>query len=189
VVCRDLDNAYGYAYITLILLISITGSSLDFKFNISPHDHIPSPPEQPHFIAPTQRLTAIEPMRPDIPGVLDVSTSAEPKRNIEPERGAFPGASIAVRGRGDRLCMSGGLDLVSSDVAVSHVGRILEVLHKSSEDVFLVNKITARCSSCGLIIPRFEGYRHIRVGEKKTYCRDCQVKMGLPVRAVEVGDL
>ena len=58
----------------------------------------------------------------------------------------------------------------------------LDILHRSVGEIFPANRVTMRCSRCGHFIPRFEGYRHIKVGERKTYCRDCQEAMGLPLR-------
>jgi len=55
-------------------------------------------------------------------------------------------------------------------------------LGKSTSDVFPANRVFMRCAKCRAGIGRFEGYRHIRVGDHKTYCEGCQKAMGLPVR-------
>ena len=44
-----------------------------------------------------------------------------------------------------------------------------------------------RCSRCGHYIPRFEGYRHVKVGDKKTFCQSCHEAMGLPLREAAGG--
>jgi hypothetical protein len=60
---------------------------------------------------------------------------------------------------------------------------VLTILERPVGEIFPANRVTMRCSKCGHYIPRFEGYRHIRVGEKKTYCESCHESMGLPLRA------
>ena len=64
------------------------------------------------------------------------------------------------------------------------VGDALDVLQRPVVNVFPPNKIFARCGKCGKGIERFKGYKHIRVGDKKTYCWQCHQAMGLPLREV-----
>jgi len=94
-------------------------------------------------------------------------------------------APLDMGATGDRLRSSGGpedvlaiYDAPGADIFENALVR----LHRSAEDVFPANRLTMRCAKCGQGIPRFEGYRHIRVGVKKTYCATCQSEMGLPVR-------
>ena len=98
------------------------------------------------------------------------------------ERGKSPGAAEPLLlGKSHSGSPSSGM--YSQFAGAAYLEPALSILGKSSDDLFLANKITAKCSKCGDIIPRFEGYRHINIGEKKTYCFNCQKQMGLPTRS------
>jgi len=78
--------------------------------------------------------------------------------------------SLDLGASGDSLHPSDGLN------------DVLAILHRSVGDVFPANLVTMKCSRCGHYIPRFEGYRHIKIGEKRTFCEACHQAMGLPLR-------
>jgi hypothetical protein len=60
----------------------------------------------------------------------------------------------------------------------------LTILHRSPGELFPANRVTMRCSRCGHYVSRGEGYRHVNVGDKKTFCEACHEAMGLPVRSL-----
>jgi hypothetical protein len=80
--------------------------------------------------------------------------------------------SLALGTVGDSLQPSDGLN------------DVLTILHRSVGEVFPANLVTMKCSGCGQYISRFQGYRHIKVGEKRTFCEACHQAMGLPVRSL-----
>jgi hypothetical protein len=59
---------------------------------------------------------------------------------------------------------------------------VLAILGRSVGEIFPANRVSMRCSKCGAGIPRFEGYRHIKTGDKRTFCESCHRAMGLPLR-------
>jgi hypothetical protein len=65
----------------------------------------------------------------------------------------------------------------------------LNVLQKPVSEVFPENRIFTHCKKCGAGIERFKGYKHYWVGDRGTYCRDCHLAMGLPLRDDDVADL
>ena len=79
-------------------------------------------------------------------------------------------------GGGDNIVRSGenGVGLIEA----------LSIVGSGVGELFPPNKITAHCKGCGCIIPRLEGYRHINIGAKKTYCSACHSGAGLPLRVV-----
>jgi hypothetical protein len=54
-------------------------------------------------------------------------------------------------------------------------------LAKTTSDVFPANRVFMRCAKCKAPIARYEGYRHIRVGDHRTFCGSCHAAMGLPL--------
>jgi hypothetical protein len=91
--------------------------------------------------------------------------------------------TLAVGQGDDSLRVSDGLEFLGPDQRGVDLEHIFFKLGKSVESVFPANKITARCSKCGELISRFEGYRHNRIGDKKVYCEPCHQSLGLPLRS------
>ena len=60
---------------------------------------------------------------------------------------------------------------------------ILSIVHRSVDEIFPANPVFMKCARCGGGIPRVEGYRHIKIGDKRTFCPQCHEAMGLPARA------
>jgi hypothetical protein len=150
--------------------------------------HIFAPTAHANLTAPEDvlstdalRLTAIEPVCGDIPGASRL-TPAGSGVSREPESRTFSGASIAVSERGASL-RTGAVGEIEQSAFTSQIRASLGVIHKSVEDAFPANKITAKCFGCGEVIPRFRGYHHILIGEKKMYCAKCHEAMGLPLRS------
>ena|GEM_PF-6016246 len=106
------------------------------------------------------------------------ATDAAPSVPSVPLDGRTGGASLrsgAVAGR------AGEGEAVLS-ASVSQIRASLDTVGKTINEVFPANKITVKCYGCGEIIPRFQGYHHILIGEKKMYCEKCHQAMGLPLR-------
>lgn len=173
-----------------MLLISTTEWGIDFSVHVrkfSPPDTISSPPDERAFITDAGGSGQVGSRLPD--------SSPRSSSRVAPDEGrdtarAGEGKSTASlsldrSASGDSVRKSGG--------AVDHAERflqpVLRMMGKEPVDLFPANKITTKCSKCGEIIPRFQGYRHIKVGDKKTYCRACQSAMGLPVREDDASEL
>ena len=157
----------------LLLLISISRLSLDIRCRV---------------VAPTAEVS----FTPPDAGVLTRGNGghvsiADPLADIPvasrqgcPLAGALP--STGRRGHG-----SSAIDMGSATGNLRQsggVGEALDALQRPVADVFPPNKIFTQCGKCGKGIERFKGYKHIRVGDKKTYCWQCHQAMGLPLREV-----
>ena len=102
--------------------------------------------------------------------------------NREPAQ-LSPGASIAASEPGSSL-RSGrsGMSVLENPGGLA--GYMLMVSRRTVEEAFSEksNSICKKCDGCGKDIARFQGYRHELIGLRKTFCRECQIKMNLPVR-------
>ncbi|MBI3738602.1 MAG: hypothetical protein HY258_06120 [Chloroflexi bacterium] len=110
------------------------------------------------------------------------------RSETEPKAGEGEGTaslSLDPRVAADSLRKSDGPHNTAPGFSTSHLPYVLRMMGKEPVDLFPANRITTRCSKCHEFIPRFDGYRHNKVGEKKVYCRNCQLQMGLPVRGGE----
>lgn len=126
---------------TSLLLISITGSSVDVNFS---------------FIRQSNILGG---------GFRRASEKASERAS----------ESAAVDIMDHRLDMR-------PDVAGGFLEPVLDMVHKSVNDVFPSNRIYTKCASCGRGISRYKGYVQRQVGNRGTLCFDCQKSRGLPVR-------
>lgn len=86
-----------------------------------------------------------------------------------------------------RLISEPGPRLADKTPATDGLSDSLAILGRSVAEIFPANRVTMRCSRCGHYIPRFEGYRHVKVGDKKTFCQSCHEAMGLPLREAAGG--
>jgi hypothetical protein len=171
-----------------LLLITIREFSLECGVGFSlqvlgPNDRISGPPDAGALIkaqgVPCQSATK----SPDIPagGVLQ---SAATRCKTPAERvTADDLADCTGASSFDSLRMAGGPRKVSG----GHLECALGVIGGTVADLFPPNKIAVRCAVCRRVIPRYKGYRHIKVGIKKTYCASCHEKMGLPLRDELIG--
>ncbi len=163
--------------------ISKTDINLEFRFHFRPIKTFPPPSEA--VISTDQVVVASsEPHDRDIPASFEGPVPALVKRRTAPKSGerSWSAAPLDVASGGARLRSEGGGENLTLEFG--HLRSIMYVLHKSPADLFPANRITAKCSKCLQMISRGDGYRHNRVGEKKIYCADCHIKMGLPLRDV-----
>jgi hypothetical protein len=157
--------------LTAMLALMIQRSVLDLRFRGSPAD-VSSPADAGVLIA-----------APGAPG----QAAGEVARQSRALRAAGPGGTTGCgeSGEGDGgafqplILGAGGDSLQPSD----GLNDVLAILERPVREIFPSNRVAMRCAGCGEAIPRFEGYRHIRVGVKKTYCESCHEAMGLPLRA------
>ena len=165
---------------TTLLLISISGCNIDLSLHLlkltqQPDRHILQPVRCRRFYHGQRRLQST--------GVhVKLPIAQTPVEGVLPET-ASSVLSVPVDGRADRdsLRMSGG----RLNVADDFLRPVLDLVHKSVEDVFPPNKIFTKCAGCGSPIPRFQGYSQRVIGDRGTLCLDCQRGRGLPVRDLE----
>jgi hypothetical protein len=165
--------------INFMLSISIMRCSLDFSLGDRPHRF--SPPDE-GALTPCQggSLSQGSDEVPDIPRALRGAVPAIAGRP-ESGRGDGGGSPLDLGLAGSSLLPSGGRYFAHSESG-ERLEHVLDLVHSGVGELFPANKITAHCSGCKCIIPRGEGYRHINIGRKKTYCMSCQVGQGLPLR-------
>ncbi len=149
-------------YLTLMFWLIIQNFSFDFHV-VSPSGRL-GPSDAGAFITASGALGQGLAKSPDIPALFEPGTCvSRPGESGEGDGGDLQ--SLALGSSGDSLRRSDGL----SDV--------LAILGRSADEIFPSNRVFMKCSKCGGGIPRFEGYRHIRIGDKKTFCLACQEAM------------
>lgn len=161
-----------------MFLISISGCILEFK--IYGEASKPGQPAGNTRPEPSKQLPGAQCSDGrrwrSLSGALSGALSPAP-RKCRPSGRALPGKAAGEEGVGRWR----------SDLASDAFENLVPVLRSIGRDpaaLFPPNKITARCSGCGEVIRRFEGYRHNKIGDRRIYCRKCQLARGLPVREV-----
>jgi hypothetical protein len=150
-------------------LISISTKDLYiyFKFGLRTSGPTDAGTLSPAAGATSQRLAK----SPEVTALFEAQSCEADAPRAERATAEYP--AVDLGGQGASLRSSGGPD---------DLPLVLRRLGRSVGDLFPANRITMRCSKCGDLIGRFEGYRHIRVGERATYCLSCHLGQGLPVR-------
>ncbi len=161
-------------YLTLMFWLII--QNVSFDFHVSSPSVMLGPSDAGAFItasgAPGQGLAK----SPDIPALFEPGTREGRTGPARAERATAELSSPLLLGAsGDSLQPSDGLS------------GVLAILGRSVEEIFPANRVTMKCSRCGHYVPRGEGYRHINVGVKKTYCAACHEAMQLPLREAAGG--
>ncbi len=183
-----------------MLLISIRGYSLEFfirkisiQSNVTPHDNILTPPDVALISAGAGSCCKWQPgrrrtwrFRGAVPASAAEPPRADPQQQDAPrarEATARASLALAIGAPDDMLRPSGGVgDVDDFSAERLFLAPVLQSMGQTPSDLFPPNRIATKCSKCGNVISRFEGYKHIKIGEKKTYCYRCQKRMGLPVR-------
>jgi hypothetical protein len=109
---------------------------------------------------------------PDSPAFFEPQAPEVRRDTARAERATAELPTLDHERGGDSLQQRDGLD------------DALTILHRSPGELFPANRVTMRCSRCGHYVSRGEGYRHVNVGDKKTFCEACHEAMGLPVRSL-----
>jgi len=116
-----------------------------------------------------------------------LSTGARAQLPLEALRGGEGEAPRGTRGYPtlEADVLSTPVDLGESSDSLRTAGGLEDILvtmGRAPGDVFPANRVFMRCAKCRASIPRFEGYRHIKTGDRRTFCRSCHEAMGLPLR-------
>jgi hypothetical protein len=158
--------------LTYMLSLIIHNYVLDFRLSSSPSITRARPMQAP--LAPLRGpLVNGLAKSPDSPALFEPWTPDGGRDTARAERATAEDPALDLGASGASLHPSDGLE------------DVLGILHRSVGEVFPANLVTMKCSGCGHYVSRFEGYRHIKTGDRRTFCEACHRAMGLPLRASE----